>query len=196
MSDQPVKPAGATAPPSPMLKLLIEVGPLVAFFAAYGKAGIYWATGVLMAATVIALVASWRLLGKVSAVPIVTAVLVVVFGGLTFALDDPRFIKMKPTMINLVFAVVLVVGVAMGKSPLKLMLGEAFSLTAQGWKILSYRWAAFFIVLAVANEVVWRNFSEAAWVNFKVFGILPLTFVFAMAQIGVIRRHEDKTDAA
>lgn len=196
MSEQQTKPAGATAAPNPMLKLLIEVGPLVAFFAAYGRAGIYWATGILMVATVVALLASWRLLGKVSAVPVVTAVLVVIFGGLTFALDDPRFIKMKPTMINLVFAAVLVIGVAMGKSPLKLMLGEAFSLTAEGWKVLSYRWAAFFIVLAVANEIVWRNFSEAAWVNFKVFGILPLTFLFAMAQIGVVRRYEDKPDAA
>jgi intracellular septation protein len=196
MSDQQTKPAAAAAAHSPMLKLLIEVGPLVAFFAAYGRAGIYWATGVLMVATVIALLASWRLLGKISAVPVVTAVLVVIFGGLTFALDDPRFIKMKPTMINIVFAIVLVVGVAMGKSPLKLMLGEAFSLTAEGWKILSYRWAAFFVVLAVANEVVWRNYSESAWVNFKVFGILPLTFLFAMAQIGVIRRYEDKSGPA
>lgn len=196
MSEQQTKPASGTAAPNPMLKLLIEVGPLVAFFAAYGRAGIYWATGILMVATVVALLASWRLLGKVSAVPVVTAVLVVIFGGLTFALDDPRFIKMKPTMINLVFAAVLVIGVAMGKSPLKLMLGEAFSLTAEGWKVLSYRWAAFFIVLALANEIVWRNFSEAAWVNFKVFGILPLTFLFAMAQIGVVRRYEDKPDAA
>lgn len=196
MTDQQTKPAGAPGAPNPMLKLLIEVGPLVAFFAAYGRAGIYWATGVLMIATLIALLASWRLLGKVSAVPVVTAVLVVVFGGLTFALDDPRFIKMKPTIINVVFAAVLLIGVAMGKSPLKLMLGEAFSLTADGWKILSYRWAGFFLALAAANEVVWRNFSESAWVNFKVFGILPLTFLFAMAQIGVIRRYEDKTDAA
>jgi intracellular septation protein len=196
MSEQPGKSAGTATAPSPMLKLLIEVGPLVAFFAAYGRAGIYWATGVLMAATVVALIASWRLLGKISAVPVVTAVLVVIFGGLTFALDDPRFIKMKPTMINVVFAIALVVGVAMGKSPLKLMLGEAFSLKPEGWKILSYRWACFFLVLAVANEVVWRNYSEAAWVNFKVFGILPLTFAFAMAQIGVIRRYEDKPDAA
>lgn len=196
MTDQQTKPVGAPGAPNPMLKLLIEVGPLVAFFAAYGRAGIYWATGVLMIATLIALLASWRLLGKVSAVPVVTAVLVVVFGGLTFALDDPRFIKMKPTIINVVFAAVLLIGVAMGKSPLKLMLGEAFSLTADGWKILSYRWAGFFLALAAANEVVWRNFSESAWVNFKVFGILPLTFLFAMAQIGVIRRYEDKTDAA
>lgn len=196
MSEQHAKPVAGAAAPSPILKLLIEIGPLVAFFAAYGRAGIYWATGVLMAATLVALVASWRLLGKVSPVPVVTAVLVIVFGGLTFLLDDPRFIKMKPTMINLIFAGVLVVGVAMGKSPLKLMLGEAFSLTAEGWRKLSYRWAAFFLVLAVVNELIWRNFSESAWVNFKVFGILPLTFVFAIAQIALIRKYEEKSDAA
>jgi len=194
MSDQQAKPAGASAGPSPILKLLIEIGPLVAFFAAYGRAGIYWATGVLMVATVVALVASWRLLGRISPVPVVTAVLVVVFGGLTFLLDDPRFIKMKPTMINLVFAAALIIGVVIGKSPLKLMLGEAFSLTSEGWRILSYRWAGFFIALAIINEIVWRNFSEVAWVNFKVFGILPLTFLFAMAQIGVMRRYELKPD--
>ncbi len=176
--------------PSPFIKLLIELGPLVAFFAAYSRAGIYWATGVLMLATVVALIASWRLLGRISAVPVVTAVLVVVFGGLTFLLDDPRFIKMKPTMINLLFAAVLLGGTAMGKSPLKLMLGEAFSLKPEGWRILSYRWACFFIVLAIANEYVWRTYSEQTWVSFKAFGILPLTFLFAMGQIGVIRRYE------
>jgi intracellular septation protein len=192
MSDQQAKPVGAASAPSPLLKLLIEIGPLVAFFAAYARAGIYWATGILMIATVIALLASWRLLGRISAVPVITAVLVVVFGGLTFLLDDPRFIKMKPTMINLIFAVALVGGVWLGKSPLKLMLGEAFSLTPEGWRILSYRWAGFFLALAVINEIVWRNFSEQTWVSFKAFGILPLTFLFAMAQIGVMRRFEDK----
>jgi intracellular septation protein len=190
------KPPADTAKPSSIVKLLIELGPLVAFFAAYGRAGIYWATGVLMIATMIALVASWRLLGKISPVPVITAVLVVVFGGLTFLLDDPRFIKMKPTMINLLFAGALLGGVATGKSPLKLMLGEAFRLTPEGWRILSYRWAGFFLVLAVANEVVWRNYSEAAWVNFKVFAILPLTFLFAMTQIGVIRKFEEPEDAS
>lgn len=189
------KPSADTAKPSSIVKLLIELGPLVAFFAAYGRSGIYWATGVLMIATVIALIASWRLLGKISPVPVITAVLVVVFGGLTFLLDDPRFIKMKPTMINLLFAGALIGGVAMGKSPLKLMLGEAFRLTPEGWRILSYRWAGFFLVLAVANEFVWRNYSEAAWVNFKVFAILPLTFLFAMTQIGVIRKFEAPEDA-
>jgi intracellular septation protein len=176
--------------------LLVELGPLVAFFAAYGRAGIYWATGILMIATVVALIASWRMLGRISPVPVITAVLVVVFGGLTFLLDDPSFIKMKPTMINLIFAGALLVGAAIGRSPLKLMLGEAFRLKPEGWRILSYRWAAFFLVLAVANEYVWRNFSEAAWVNFKVFGILPLTFLFAMTQIGVIRKYESTDDPA
>lgn len=195
MSDQQAKPAPSTGHTSPAVKLLIELGPLVAFFAAYGKAGIYWATGVLMVATVIALVASWRLLGKISPVPAITAVLVVVFGGLTFLLDDPRFIKMKPTMVNLLFAGALLGGMMMGKSPLQFMLGEAFAITPEGWRKLSYRWAAFFIALAVANEVVWRNFSEGTWVSFKVFGILPLTFIFAIAQIGLIRRHEIKSES-
>jgi intracellular septation protein len=184
----------ASPRPSPMIKLLIEIGPLIAFFAAYGRAGIYWATGVLMVATVVALIASWRLLGKISPVPVVTAVLVVIFGGLTFLFDDPRFIKMKPTMINLLFAGVLFGGVALGKSPLKIMLGEAFNLTEEGWRKLSYRWAFFFIGLAVANEYVWRNYSETAWVNFKVFGILPLTFLFAISQIGLMRSYEAKAE--
>jgi intracellular septation protein len=196
-ADQKKPPAetGKTSSTSSLVKLLIELGPLIAFFAAYGRAGIYWATGVLMLATVVALIASWRLLGRISPVPVVTAVLVVVFGGLTFLLDDPSFIKMKPTMINLIFAGALLGGAAVGRSPLKLMLGDAFRLTPEGWRILSYRWAAFFLVLAVANEYVWRHYSEAAWVNFKVFGILPLTFLFAMTQIGVIRRFEAPEDA-
>ena len=125
----------------------------------------------------------------------VTAVLVVVFGGLTFWLDDPRFIKIKPTIINLLFAGVLFGGLMMRRPLLKLLLGEAFNLTEEGWRKLSMRWALFFLVLAALNEVVWRNFSEAAWVNFKVFGILPLTLVFAMAQIGLIKRYEAKTGA-
>lgn len=190
------KPDAAAGKSNSIVKLLVELGPLVAFFAAYGRAGIYWATGILMIATVVALIASWRMLGRISPVPVITAVLVVVFGGLTFLLDDPSFIKMKPTMINLIFAGALLVGAAIGKSPLKLMLGEAFRLKPEGWRILSYRWAAFFLVLAVANEYVWRNFSEAAWVNFKVFGILPLTFLFAMTQIGVIRKYESTDDSA
>ena len=175
---------------SPLVKLLIDLGPLLAFFAAYGRAGIYWATGVLMLATIAALLASWRLLGRVTAVPLMTAILVVVFGGLTFYLDDPSFIKLKPTIINLLFAGVLVVGLVTGRPLLKVLLGEAFQLTEEGWRKLTVRWALFFFMLAILNEIVWRNFSESAWVNFKVFGIVPLTILFALVQIPLIKRYE------
>lgn len=179
----------------PLLKLAVELGPLLAFFLVYSRAGIYWATGVLMVATVISLVASWTLFGRLLIMPVVTAVLVVVFGGLTFLLDDPRFIKIKPTIINLLFAGVLFAGLMMRRPLLKMLFGEAFNLTEEGWRKLSIRWAVFFVVLAALNEVVWRNFSESVWVNFKVFGILPLTLVFAMAQVGLIKRHEARTGA-
>jgi intracellular septation protein len=185
----------AEANAKPLLKLLIELGPLVAFFLVYSRAGIYWATGVLMVATVLSLVASRAIFGRLLAVPVVTAVLVVVFGGLTFWLDDPRFIKIKPTIINLLFAGVLIIGLITRRPLLKVLFGEAFHLTEEGWRKLSVRWTLFFLVLAALNEVVWRNFSESAWVNFKVFGILPLTLVFAMAQIGLIKRHEANTKA-
>ena len=190
--EQPATPEHSEKTQSPIIKLLIDLGPLLAFFIAYGRAGIYWATGVLMLATVAALAASWRLLGRITAVPLVTAILVVVFGGLTFYLDDPSFIKLKPTIINLLFAGLLLAGLATGRPLLKLLLGDAFRLTDEGWRRLSVRWAFFFFVLAILNEIVWRNFSESTWVNFKVFGIVPLTILFAMAQIGLIKRYEAK----
>lgn len=193
MSDEPAK---AVRPPeNPVVKLLIDVGPLVVFFLTYAKAGIFWATGTLMAATLIALVLSRLLLGRFALAPAVTAVLVVVFGGLTFLLDDPSFIKIKPTIINLLFAGILGFGLVTGRPLLKMFMGEALRLTDEGWRKMTLRWVMFFLVMAVLNEVVWRNFSEAAWVNFKVFGILPLTIVFAMAQVGLIKRHEARADA-
>ena len=188
--EKPALPERSEKSTSPLVKLLIDLGPLLAFFVAYGRAGIYWATGVLMLATLAALLASWRLLGRVTAVPLLTAVLVVVFGGLTFYLDDPSFIKLKPTIINLLFAGVLVVGLLTDRPLLKVLLGEAFRLTEVGWRKLTVRWALFFFALAILNEVVWRNFSESAWVNFKVFGIVPLTILFALAQIPLLKRYE------
>jgi intracellular septation protein len=195
MSEHGNRQGAAGAETKPLVKLLIELGPLLAFFLAYARAGIFWATGILMIATVVALVASWSLYRRLLPVPVVTAVLVVIFGGLTFLLDDPSFIKLKPTIINLLFAGVLFAGLAMRRPLLKLVLGEAFNLTEEGWRQLSLRWALFFLALAGLNELVWRNLSEAAWVNFKVFAILPLTILFAMAQIGLIKRHEAKSEA-
>lgn len=193
MNDQANRTGSDAAQTRPGLKLLIELGPLLAFFLTYMRGGIYWATGVLMVATIAALVASWHVFRRVLPVPVATAVLVVLFGGLTFLLDDPSFIKVKPTIINLLFAGVLMAGLVMRRPLLKLLLGEAFNLTDEGWRKLTIRWMLFFLALAALNELVWRNFSEAAWVNFKVFGILPLTLVFATAQIGLIRRHEAKS---
>ena len=193
MSSDPAKPERPAE--NPVVKLLIDLGPLLAFFLTYAKAGIFWATGVLMVATVVALISSRLLLGRFAMAPAVTAVLVVVFGGLTFLLDDPSFIKIKPTIINLLFAGILAFGVFTGRPLLKMFMGEALRLTDEGWHKMTVRWVAFFLVMAVLNEIVWRNFSESAWVNFKVFGILPLTLLFAMAQVGLIKRYEARADA-
>jgi intracellular septation protein len=180
-------------------KMVIDFGPVVAFFITYYIAerlqpelGIYWATGVLMAATVAALAASRLLLGRFSLPPLVTAGLVVVFGGLTIWLQDPRFVMMKPTIINLLFAGVLAFGLVTGRPLLKLVMGEALKLTDQGWHKLSVRWLGFFLAMAGLNEVVWRNFSQLTWINFKVWGILTLTSLFAVSQLSLIKRHEAK----
>ncbi len=175
---------------SPGLKLLLDLGPLVVFFAAYFKGNIFIATGAFMAATVGAIAFYWAKTRHVPMSQIITLVIVLVFGGLTLALDDPRFIKMKPTMIYALFSAILFGGLATGRSLLKVVFESAFPpLTERGWRILTLRWAVFFAVLAVLNEVIWRSFSEQFWVSFKLFGFLPLTMVFAMAQMGVMNRH-------
>ncbi len=171
------------------LKLLIELGPLLIFFAVYAKFGIFAATGVLMATTLVSLIASKILLGHITVMPIVTAVIVTIFGGLTLWLQDATFIKMKPTIVNVLFAGVLAAGLFIKRPFLKLLFDEAFQLTDLGWTKLTLRWIGFFLFVAVLNEVVWRNFSETTWVNFKVFGILPLTMVFAAAQIKLIQKY-------
>ncbi len=173
-----------------LVKLAIEVGPLIAFLIAYLKTEIITATVVLIISTLLSLVASRVFLDRIATMPIVTAVLVTVFGGLTVWLQDPSFIKMKPTVLYVFFAAILAGGLFWDKLFIKFLFGEAFSLTEVGWKKLTVRWALFFLVLAALNEVIWRNFSEQAWVNFKVFGFLPLTMAFAVAQIGLIKRHD------
>ena len=195
MSDDTDRTATPTAAPPPAegphaTKLLIELGPLVVFFLAYWAFGIYPATAVLMVATVASLVASRLVLGRISAMPVVTAVVVCVFGALTFWLNDPSFIKMKPTFVNLAFAAALGGGLLMGKPLVKLLFGEQLQLTDVGWHQLTVRWMLFFLAMAALNEFVWRSFSEATWVSFKVFGLLPLSLAFAVAQLGLIKRHQ------
>ena len=177
-------------------KLLIELGPLVAFFIANWKAGIFWGTGVFMVATAIALSVSWALTRKIAMVPLVSAVFVALFGALTLWLHSELFIKVKVTLINALFGAVLLGGVAMGRSYIKLIMGEAVKLTEEAWRTLSIRWGVFFFAMAGLNEVIWRNFSTDAWVNFKVFGLLPLTLVFAIANAPYMTRHMIEDDKA
>jgi intracellular septation protein len=180
---------------NPLVKLAIEAGPLVVFFTANAQKGIIWATGAFMVAITVALAANWLLAKRIPTLPLVTAVFVLVFGGLTIYLNDATFIKLKPTIVNSLFAAILLGGMLAGKSFLKSVIGEMFALTDRGWRLLTYRWGFFFIALAVANEIVWRNFSDDFWVDFKVFGIMPLTLIFSVAQLPLMNRHAMPEDA-
>lgn len=177
-------------PINPLLRLALEAGPLAIFFFCNGRFGIFTATGVFMVATVIALAVNWSLERRLPVMPMVSGFFVLVFGGLTLILQDDLFIKMKPTIVNSLFAVILFGGLLTGRALLKPLFGAAMRLTDEGWRLLTLRWACFFVVLAVINEVVWRNFETDTWVDFKVFGIMPLTIVFTLAQMPLIVRHQ------
>jgi intracellular septation protein len=189
------KPAEQPTAGAQLLKLLVEVGPLAVFFLVNWRTNnIYWATGTFMVATLASLVASRILFGRIPVMPLVTGVFVMVFGGLTLWLQDDHFIKMKPTFVNALFAGALFVGLLLGQSFLKILFGEVFRLTEEGWRKLTFRWACFFVFLAVLNEIVWRSVSTDTWVSFKVFGIMPLTMAFAVAQVGLLRRYEQPSE--
>ncbi|MDP6538230.1 MAG: septation protein A [Planctomycetota bacterium] len=175
---------------SPAAKILIEVGPLLVFFLTNARVGIYAATAAFMAAIVLSLATSWVLERRLPTMPLVTAGFVLVFGTLTLVLADELFIKLKPTVVNVLFAAILFGGLARGRALLRPLLESSVKLDERGWRTLTARWASFFVFLAIANEVVWRNTSTDTWVSFKVFGILPLTLVFTMTQLPLIRRHE------
>ncbi|WP_018700107.1 septation protein A [Amorphus coralli] len=178
-------------PINPMLKLALELGPLVVFFVVNARVDLLTATGAFMAATVVALAVSYLLQKRLPLMPVVTGVVVLIFGGLTLVLQDELFIKLKPTIVNLLFAGVLFAGLIIWKRPLLgLVLGSVIAIDDAGWRALTLRWAFFFVFLAVLNEVVWRNFSSDTWVTFKVFGVMPITIVFALAQIPLIERHK------
>lgn len=176
-----------------LIKLVVEFGPLLVFFIGNSRYGIYTGTGAFMVATVISLIASRTLLGRIAIMPLITSVFVLVFGGLTLWLQDDHFIKIKPTIVNGLFAAILFAGLATGRLFLKIVFGEVMRLTEEGWRILTMRWALFFVFLALLNEVMWRFFSTDTWVAFKVFGIMPITFVFALCQIGLLKKYEDST---
>ena len=173
-----------------LYKLLIDIGPLAVFFIFYTRSGLQASILPFMIATVIAVLFSYILEKKIPIMPTVGAAIVLLFGGLTIYFDNDVFFKMKPTIINVLFAVILYGGILINKPLLKYLLGAALKLEEAGWKILTQRWIGFFIALAVLNEIVWRTQSTDVWVNFKVFGILPITFIFTMTQFPLIKKYQ------
>ena len=202
---------------SPGLKFALEMGPLLLFFFANfrpkwfeplmrpvlpaklleGKeAGLFTATGVLMAAVILALIVSFAKTRRLPLMPLVTAVLVVVFGGLTLYFQNPAFIKMKPTILYALFGGGLIGGLAFNRPLLPIVLDNAMKLDEEGWRVLTLRWGFMFLMLAALNEIVWRNFSEHTWVLFKFPGTVVLIFLFTFSQVPLIMKHELKGEAA
>jgi len=181
----------ATAKPqlNPALKLALDLGPLVLFFFANSRYGIFAATATFMVAVLAALAASYALTRHLPIMPVVTAIIVVVFGGLTLFLHDATFIKVKPTIIYALFGAILLGGLFFNKALLGVVLDSMFQLTEEGWRKLTLRWALFFFALAVLNEIVWRNTSTNVWVDFKVFGVVPLTFIFGALQVPLLKKY-------
>ena len=188
--------SGASKALNPIVKLVLELGPLALFFAVYSKLGIFAATGVLMAGVVVTLAVSYSLLRRIPVMPLVTAIIVVIFGSLTLFFHDETLIKIKPTALYLLFAAALFTGLALKKPILKILFDGALRVTEEGWRKLTWRWAFFFIALAVLNEILWRTQSTDLWVKFKTFGFLPLTLLFAVAQTPLIMRTETKKQGA
>ena len=188
----------------PLLKLALELGPLMVFFfanlrgewlvarfPALAELGgpLFVATGLFMGATILSLVVSKVVLGHLPIMPFVSGIVVLIFGSLSIWLQNETFIKMKPTIVNALFGFTLLGGLAFGKSLLGYVFNAAFQLDAEGWRKLTLRWGIFFLFLAVLNEVIWRNFSDDFWVAFKVWGTMPITIIFTMAQMPLIMKH-------
>jgi intracellular septation protein len=178
----------------PALKLALDIGPLVLFFAANARFGIFAATAAFMVAVLAALAVSYAMTRHVAIMPLVTAVIVLIFGTLTLVLHNDTFIKLKPTIIYVLFGGTLLGGLAFGKTFLGILFDSVFDLTEEGWRKLTWRWAFFFFALAMLNEIVWRNFSTDFWVSFKLFGVVPLTFLFGAAQYPLLTKYHVEKD--
>ncbi len=178
----------------PLIRFALDMGPLLIFFTAFKLFGIFGATAAFMVAIIVALVLGYWLERKISPMPVFTAFLVLVFGGLTLYLQDDTFLKMKLTVLYTCFAAILIGGLFFNHLLIKFVFSEAFNLTEQGWRTLTWRWSFFFLAVAAVNEIIWRNFSTEVWVDFKVWGIVPLFFVFGLLQMPLVLAHEKKDD--
>ena len=176
-----------------LLKFITDFGPLLIFFVVYSKSGKNLSAAIppLIVATIIALLISYIIEKKIPYVPLIDGIIISIFGGLTLYFDNPVFLYLKPTIINILFGLILAFeGFFTKERLMKKMLGRSVSLSDEGWRLLTIRWIFFFFSLAVLNEYVWRTQTEEFWVNFKVWGILPITFVFTAFQIFLINRHK------
>ena len=173
------------------MKQLFEFFPLIVFFVVYYKSDkdLYLSITAVIIATLISLVALYIKERKISTMMLVSTVILIVFGGLSIFLKNDIFFKMKPTIINALFAIILIGSTFLNKPVLKLLLNSSMKLTDQGWSLLNKLWSGFFIFLALLNEIVWRTQTTDVWVNFKVFGIMGITIVFTIVQIPILKRH-------
>ena len=179
----------------PIIKFATDFGPLLIFFIIYfsGENDLKVAIPPFIIATLIALVVVYFLEKRIPMMPLLSGVIITLFGGLTLYFDNKIFFYMKPTIINLLFAVVLFFGKYFTQKPLlKIFFQNAINLNDEGWKKLSYRWIGFFIFIAILNEIVWRTQSEEFWVNFKVWGLIPISFIFAISQVPLINKYKTK----
>jgi intracellular septation protein len=174
----------------------VDLGPLVVFFVVNYLYGIMYGTGALMAATVVSIAVTYSVERRVPLMPAVTCVLVMIFGGLTLYFDNEMFIKIKPTIVNLLFAAALLTGLALGRNFMKVLLGRVLRMTDEGWRIMTKRWVGMFVVLAAVNEVLWRSVDTDTWVTFKAFGIPLIVLVFSLFLVPVLRQHQlERNDA-
>jgi intracellular septation protein len=175
--------------PHPLFKLATELGPLIVFFAVNARFNLFAATGAFMVAIVVAMIASYVVTKHIPMMALVTGAIVLVFGTLTLVLHDETFIKVKPTIIYGLFAAVLGGGLLFGRSFIAILFDQMFNLTPEGWRKLTLRWALFFVAMALLNEVIWRTQTTDFWVAFKAFGVIPITMVFAMLQMPLVKRY-------
>ena len=171
-------------------KMVFELGPLVIFFLVNGKYGLFVGTGVFMVAAAISISTMWLIERQVPIMPLISGVLLMIFGGLTLYLQDETFIKIKPTLVNMLFAIILWGGLIFRKSLLKYLFGSVLVLSDAGWRVLTVRWSLWFLVLAFLNEIVWRTQTTEVWIQFKLFGVMPLTMLFMAAQLPLLNKHK------
>lgn len=182
---------------SPGAKFAIDIGPLLIFGATYYFYDIFAATLAIVIATLITVGIGYAIEKKIAHMPLITAAVVTIFGGMAIVFNDPSFFYIKPTIVNALFGAILLGGIVTKKNLLQMLFEDAFDLSDDGWRILTIRWILFFFAMALLNEIVWRNFEEATWVSFKVFGFVPLTLLFTFAQVPLIMKHsidQDETD--